>query len=138
LLRRHVSKCWDRDFLAERIGGAWEQPQQTAIAMALSTRVLNNAERELIAKGFINRSPKLHAKRAFSTEGIKTFQKNDSWHQKILLNAVGWIEEEVSAFWRPQSSSTDLGGIRVLGYFTENDMRKTWIYEVPVLDSNGK
>ncbi|MEQ1552249.1 hypothetical protein [Sphingorhabdus sp.] len=47
LLRHHVGKCRDSDFLAGRICGTWEQPQQTATALGISTRVLNNAEREL-------------------------------------------------------------------------------------------
>lgn len=64
LLRHHVGKCRDSDFLAGRICGTWEQPQQTAVALGISTRVLNNAERELIAQGFINRSSTPHARRA--------------------------------------------------------------------------
>jgi hypothetical protein len=80
----------------------------------------------------------MDAERAFITEANKTFKKNDSWHQKVFLNMVGWTEEEIAAFWGPPSSSSDLGGTRALSYFTENDTRKTWIYEVPVMDSNGK
>jgi replication initiation protein RepC len=63
LLRHHVSKCRDSDFLAGRICGTWEQPQQTAASLGISTRVLNNAERQLIAKGFINRTATPHARR---------------------------------------------------------------------------
>jgi replication initiation protein RepC len=61
-LRHHVSKCRDSDFLAGRICGTWEQPQQTAKLLGISTRVLNNAERELIAKGFVNRSATPHGR----------------------------------------------------------------------------
>ena len=63
LLRHHVGKCRDSDFLAGRICGTWEQPQQTATALGISTRVLNNAERELITNGFVVRSATPHARR---------------------------------------------------------------------------
>ena len=63
LLRHHVGKCRDSDFLAGRICGTWEQPQQTAVALGISTRVLNNAERELIDKGFVNRTATPHSRR---------------------------------------------------------------------------
>jgi replication initiation protein RepC len=69
LLRHHVGKCRDSDFLAGRICGTWEQPQQTAKLLGISTRVLNNAERELIAKGFINRSATPHARREGKRSG---------------------------------------------------------------------
>jgi replication initiation protein RepC len=71
LLRHHVSKCRDSDFLAGRICGTWEQPQQTAKVLGISTRVLNNAERELIAKGFVNRSATPHARREGRRSGDK-------------------------------------------------------------------
>lgn len=71
LLRHHVGKCRDSDFLAGRICGTWEQPQQTATALGISTRVLNNAERELITKGFINRSATPHARRDGRRTGDK-------------------------------------------------------------------
>jgi hypothetical protein len=71
LLMRHVSKCRDSDFLAGRICGTWEQPQQTAKLLGISTRVLNNAERELIAKGFVNRSATPHARRDGRRSGDK-------------------------------------------------------------------
>ena len=71
LLRHHVGKCRDSDFLAGRICGTWEQPQQTATALGISTRVLNNAERELITKGFINRSATPHARRDGRRSGDK-------------------------------------------------------------------
>jgi replication initiation protein RepC len=63
LLRHHISKCRDSDFLAGRICGTWEQPQQTAATLGISTRVLNNAERELITTGFIHRSARPHTRR---------------------------------------------------------------------------
>jgi replication initiation protein RepC len=71
LLRHHVSKCRDSDFLAGRICGTWEQPQQTAKLLGISTRVLNNAERELIAKGFVNRTATPHARREGRRSGDK-------------------------------------------------------------------
>jgi replication initiation protein RepC len=71
LLRHHISKCRDSDFLAGRICGTWEQPQQTAKLLGISTRVLNNAERELIAKGFVNRSATPHARREGRPSGDK-------------------------------------------------------------------
>lgn len=80
----------------------------------------------------------MDAERAFITEANKTFRKNDSWHQKVFLNMVGWTEEEIAGFWGPPSSSSDLGGTRALSYFTENDTRQIRVFEVPVLDANGK
>jgi hypothetical protein len=80
----------------------------------------------------------MDAERAFITEANKTFKKNDSWHQKVFLNMVGWTEEEIANFWGPPSSSSELGGTRALNYFTENDTRQIRVFEVPVLDSNGK
>ncbi len=69
LLRHHISKCRDSDFLARRICGTWEQPQQAAMALGISTRVFNNAERELIAKSFINRTATPHARRESRQSG---------------------------------------------------------------------
>jgi hypothetical protein len=80
----------------------------------------------------------MDAERAFITEANKTFKKNDSWHQKVFLNMVGWTEEEIADFWGPPSSGSELGGTRALNYFTENDTRQIRVFEVPVLDSNGK
>jgi replication initiation protein RepC len=80
LLRHHVSKCRDSDFLAGRICGTWEQPQQTAAALGISTRVLNNAERELITKGFINRSATPHARRDGRRSGADQDQRKRQSH----------------------------------------------------------
>jgi replication initiation protein RepC len=71
LMKYNISKCRDSDFLAGRICGTWEQPKQTAATLGISTRVLNNAERELIAKGFVNRSATPHARREGRRSGDK-------------------------------------------------------------------
>jgi hypothetical protein len=41
LLSYRLGKCRDSDFIAGRICGTWKQPQQTATAPGISTRVLN-------------------------------------------------------------------------------------------------
>ncbi len=63
LLKHHISKCRDSDFLPGRICGTWEQPQQTATALGISTRELNNAERELISASLIHRTATPHVRR---------------------------------------------------------------------------
>jgi replication initiation protein RepC len=63
LMKHYISKCRDSDFLAGRICGTWEQPFQTATSLGISTRVLNNAERELMSAGFLHRSATPHVRR---------------------------------------------------------------------------
>jgi replication initiation protein RepC len=63
LMKHYIGKCRDSDFLAGRICGTWEQPFQTATSLGISTRVLNNAERELISAGFVHRSATPHVRR---------------------------------------------------------------------------
>jgi replication initiation protein RepC len=102
LLRHHVSKCRDSDFLAGRICGTLEQPQQTAKLLGISTRVLNNAERELIAKGFVNRSATPHARRegrrsgdkiAYAA-GINLAPLVDRYPELVALQSAQELQEE--------------------------------------------
>jgi hypothetical protein len=63
VLKHYVLGCRSADFERGKICGVWEQPQSTAQALRISTKVLHNAEAELERGGFIERSHVPHARR---------------------------------------------------------------------------
>jgi len=64
LLRYYVLASRPADFEAGRICGVYEQPQTTAAALGISTKVLHNAEAHLRDAGFIERTHSPHARRS--------------------------------------------------------------------------
>lgn len=56
LLETLIDKCRSSDFEEGSLCGVWESPGRLAEAMGVSTRVLNNAENQLIEAGLIART----------------------------------------------------------------------------------
>lgn len=63
VLKQYLLGCRSSDFERGKICGVWEQPQTTAQALRVSTKVLHNAEAELERGGFIERTHVPHARR---------------------------------------------------------------------------
>lgn len=63
VLKHYLLGCRSSDFERGKICGVWEQPQTTAQALRVSTKVLHNAEAELERGGFIERTHVPHARR---------------------------------------------------------------------------
>lgn len=63
VLKHYLLGCRSTDFERGKICGVWEQPQNTAQTLRISTKVLHNAEAELERGGFIERSHVPHARR---------------------------------------------------------------------------
>ncbi len=63
VLKHYLLGCRSSDFERGKICGVWEQPQTTAQALRISTKVLHNAEAELERGGFIERTHVPHARR---------------------------------------------------------------------------
>jgi replication initiation protein RepC len=63
VLEHYIAGCRDRDFIEGSICGVWEQPSTLAAKLGITTKVLHNAEAELRAKGWIERTSNAHARR---------------------------------------------------------------------------
>jgi hypothetical protein len=64
LLQYFIRACRQSDFEPGKICGTWEQPQTMAGELRISTKVLHNAEAELLEAGFIERTHTPHARRS--------------------------------------------------------------------------
>jgi hypothetical protein len=62
-LEHYIASCRDRDFIAGSTCGVWEQPWTLVTKLVISTKVLHDAEAQLRAKGWIERTSNAHARR---------------------------------------------------------------------------
>jgi replication initiation protein RepC len=63
VLEHYIASCRDSDFIEGSICGVWEQPSTLAAKLGISTKVLHDAEAQLRAKGWIERTSNAHARR---------------------------------------------------------------------------
>lgn len=106
VLKHYVLGCRSSDFERGKICGVWEQPQTTAQALRISTKVLHNAEAELERGGFIERSHVPHARRTgqrrdgviVSLAGISLRPLIDGYARwKVRLEAMELHERAVAS-----------------------------------------
>ena len=131
LLQYFIRACRQSDFEPGKICGTWEQPQTMAGELRISTKVLHNAEAELLEAGFIERTHTPHARRSgkrhdgniVALAGISLRPLIDGWAKwqarreaiELQANAVFCLKQEVTALNREVRASDDPDAIERAG-----------------------
>lgn len=121
ILQYFIRACRQSDFEPGKICGTWEQPQTMAGELRISTKVLHNAEAELLEAGFIERTHTSHARRSgkrhngniVALAGISLRPLIDGWAKwqarreaiEIQANAILCLKQEVAALNREVRAS---------------------------------
>ena len=131
LLRYYVLASRPSDFEVGRICGVWEQPQTTAAALGISTKVLHNAEAYLRDAGFIERTHSPHARRSgkrqngiiIALAGISLKPLIDGWAKwqarreaiELQAKAMFCLKQEIAALNRQVRCSGNSDAIERTG-----------------------
>ena len=121
ILQYFIRACRQSDFERGKICGTWEQPQTMAGELRISTKVLHNAEAELLEAGFIERTHTPHARRSgkrhngniVALAGISLRPLIDGWAKwqarreaiEMQANAILYLKQEVAALNREVRAS---------------------------------
>jgi replication initiation protein RepC len=112
VLEHYIAGCRDRDFIEGSICGVWEQPSTLATKLGISTKVLHNAEAELRAKGWIERTSNAHARRRgerrdgaiTSLAGISLAPTINRYHELIEIQTGVELHQKALADLRAEIS----------------------------------
>ena len=131
LLQYFIRACRQSDFEPGKICGSWEQPQTMAGELRISTKVLHNAEAELLEAGFIERTHTPHARRCgkrhngdiVALAGISLRPLIEGWAKwqarreaiELQASAVFSLKQEVAALNREVRASDNPGAIERAG-----------------------
>lgn len=131
LLQYFIRACRQSDFEPGKICGTWEQPQTMAGELRISTKVLHNAEAELLEAGFIERTHTPHARRSgkrhngniVALAGISLRPLIDGWAKwqarreaiELQASAVFCLKQEVAALNREVRASDNPEAIERAG-----------------------
>ncbi|WP_435416788.1 replication initiation protein RepC [Parerythrobacter aurantius] len=121
ILQYFIRACRQSDFESGKICGTWEQPQSISASLRISTKVLHNAEAELLEAGFIERTHTPHARRSgkrhngniVALAGISLRPLIDGWTKwqarreaiELQASAVFCLKQEVTALNREVRAS---------------------------------
>lgn len=131
ILQYFIRACRQSDFERGKICGTWEQPQTMAGELRISTKVLHNAEAELLEAGFIERTHTPHARRCgkrhngdiVALAGISLRPLIDGWAKwqtrreaiELQANAVFCLKQEVASLNREARASDNPDAIERAG-----------------------
>ena len=131
ILQYFIRACRQSDFEPGKICGTWEQPQTIAGELRISTKVLHNAEAELLEAGFIERTHTPHARRSgkrhngniVALAGISLRPLIDGWAKlqarrqaiELQANALFCLKQEVAALNREVRASDNPDAIERAG-----------------------